>query len=384
MRAYRLYVAGGVAVNSPPGGTAGHPRGDGLHFDGLRRGRGFVAIIRSIVRVFDGMDEGFRGLLLGGLAWGAVLLGPAAAAADPVPPLRRISEPPTAREAPPDTLDVNPEPVNRVLAVVGDRAVTLREYRRQYGDVPVTRRRLDDLVNRHLLREAARDRDLMPDTGLMDRYVNRRMSEVRSRAGARFEAYLRRESRSETQFRQRVRRSVERQIIISRLVEEFFPDEGSDTVPAGVKVRARMIVVEDVATAWHLYRWLREDPRTSTWNRLFERYSQRMSPMGQHGDLGWFQWGHFHPKIEYRVFRLPLHGVSRPFSLKGRYAIVSPTGMRVMPDGATVSPGVLKAYRRYRQRFYREKLSSRLRDHYTVEIPPSVRRSFDGEPPERG
>lgn len=330
------------------------------------------------------MHDGLRGVLLGGMAWLVAASGFAGAAPEPLPPLRTVGAPPASMQGTPDTPDLDPEPVNRVLAVVGDQVVTLREYHRQYGDVPVTRKRLNDLVNRHLLREAARDRDLMPDTGMMDRYVNRRMSNIRSRAGGQLKAYLRRESQSETQFRRQVRRSVRRQIITSRLVREYFPEDRSDTMPAGVKVRARLIVVKDVATAWHLYRWLRMDPRSSTWNRLFDRYSQRLGLMGRHGDLGWFQWGHFHPEIEYRVFRLPLHGVSRPFALKGRYAIVSPTGMRVMPDGATVSPEVLQAYRRYRQRLYREKLSGRLREDYTVEIPPSVRRTLDGESPERG
>lgn len=315
------------------------------------------------------------GLLAGGAAWGAP---------EPVPPLRPAYEPePLAPSEPAPDLD--PRPINRVLAVVGGRAVTLRDYRDRYGDTRVTRDRLRRLVDRLLVAEAARDRDLLPDTGQVDRYVQRRLDAIRNRGADRFEQYLRRNDLSEDEFRRQLHERIRREIVTARLVNEFFPpDDRRDTRTAGAQVRARMMVVEELSRAWDLYRWLSRDPRTATWNRLFDRYSSRLGLMGEHGDLGWFHWGRFNSAIEYRVYRLPLHGISRPFPLRDRYAIVMPVGLRLEPDDASLDPDSLEAYRSYRRRFFQEELADRLRESYAVSIPPSVRRRLNSDAPERG
>lgn len=322
---------------------------------------------------------------LTGVLFGALLGGgPVWAAPETAPPLRPAYEP-DSPGAGPSAPDLDPRPINRVLAVVGSRAVTLRDYRNRYGDTRVTRDRLRSLVDRLLVAEAARDRDLLPDTGQVDRYVQQRMSAMRERAGSRFEQYLRRNDLSEDEFRRELHDRIRREIVTARLVNELFPsDDRRDTRTAGAQVRARLIVVEELSRAWDLYRWLNRDPRRATWNRLFDRHSARLGLMGEHGDLGWFHWGRFNPAIEYRVYRLPLHGISRPFSLRDRYAIVMPVGLRLEPDHGSLDPDALEAYEGYRRRFYQEELADRLREKYAVSIPPSVRRQLNSDAPERG
>ncbi len=320
------------------------------------------------------------GILLGTLLPGVSLGAPAR----PEPPLRPLDAEEPARTRSPDT-GLDPRPINRVLAVVGDRAVTMRDYQERYGESSLTRDRLRNLVDRLLLVQAARDRDLLPDTGQVDRLVQRRMDMMRERAGSRFRKFLRQRSLSEAEFRRRIRERIQREIVTSRLMREVYPsDDRRDTRPAGARVRARLILVESLPRAWDLYRWLNRDPRQSTWNRLFERYSVKLGRMGEGGDLGWFHWGQFSPAIEYRLYRLPLHAISRPFALRDRYAIVMPTGLRLDPEESSLDPDALEAYRGYRRRFLREELADRLRESYAVTIPPSVRRRMDDRPPERG
>lgn len=302
----------------------------------------------------------------------------------PAPPLRPLEAEQPARTRSADT-DLDPRPINRVLAVVGGRAVTMRDYQERYGESPLTRDRLRNLVDRLLLVRAARDRDLLPDTGQVDRLVQRRMEAMRERAGSRFRRFLRQRSLSEAEFRRRIRERVQREIVTSRLMREVYPsDDRRDTRPAGARVRARLILVESLPRAWDLYRWLSRDPRRSTWNRLFEEYSLKLGRMGKGGDLGWFHWGEFSSAIEYRLYRLPLNAISQPFALRDRYAIVRPTGVRLDPKGSSLDPDALEAYRRYRRRFLREELADRLRESYSVTIPPSVRRRLTDDAPERG
>lgn len=271
--------------------------------------------------------------------------------------------------------ETGPVPVNRILAVVGEQVLTMDEYQTRYGDTRLSQRRLRPLVNQMLLEKAASDREVSLSESRVDRLVNRQVDRM-SRAPGGLDRVLRREGLTESEYRGQLRRRLKKQGLESRLLPEFFPGlDNSDTRPASVSVRARLMLVDDVASAWRIYGWLNDQPSERTWNRLFDEYSRRMGLMGKYGDLGWFQWGHFNSKVEYRIFTLPLYAVSEPFPLQDGYALVYPTGYRFTPNE---SPGstARKAYRRYQRRYYREQLYDRLREDYPVSYPSSVRRQL--------
>lgn len=272
--------------------------------------------------------------------------------------------------------ETGPVAVNRVLAVVGEQVLTMGDYRKRYADTELTYARLRPLVNRMLLKEAARSRDVSFSESRLDRLVERQMQRFSSAPGG-LQRVLDQRGLTRDAYRRQLRRRIEKQALESRLLPEFFPalDE-SDTRPASVSVRARLILVDSVSRAWQIYDWLNDQPSELTWNRLFDRYSRQLSLMGSHGDLGWFQWGHFNRQVEYRIFKLPLYTVSKPFRLRNGYALVYPTGYRFTPD-KTPGKTALRAYRRYQRRYYRGKLYEKLRNNYSVNYPASVQRQLE-------
>ncbi len=178
---------------------------------------------------------------------------------------------------------------------------------------------------------------------------------------------------TEDQLRNQFRERIKQQSLESRVLSEYFPQiRSEDTRPAYVSVRARLMYLNSLDRAWYVYRWLQDQPSESTWNRLFDRHSRKISLMSDQGDLGWFHWGRFSPEIEYRIFRLPLYTVSRPFELRDGYALVYPTGYRLDPTNPKTSDSI-QVYQRYRRRFLLEKLYERLREEMNLVIPTSVR-----------
>ncbi|MFB6226796.1 MAG: peptidylprolyl isomerase [bacterium] len=272
--------------------------------------------------------------------------------------------------------NTGPVAVNRVLAVVGDQVLTMNDYTERYGDTKLSLRRLKPLVNRLLLRRAAKSNEVTLKESRLNQMVQQQIDRVSSAPGG-LSRLLRRRGMTKNDYRQQLRKRIEKQVLENRLLRQYFPGlQNPDTRPASVSVRARLMMVEDVATAWWVYGWLNDSPDEATWNQLFSTYSKRLSLMGNHGDLGWFRWGYFNREVEYRIYSLPLYAVSQPFKLRNGYALVYPTGYRFTPN---TQPGQKskRAYRRYRQRFYRDRLYDKLRQDFEVNYPSSVRADLE-------
>lgn len=270
-----------------------------------------------------------------------------------------------------------PIPVNRVLAVVNDRVITMQEYRAEHGDTVLTYGRLEPMIDRLLLLEAAGDTLLQKVEGRVDNLVERQLDRIRRQPGG-LERLLRMRGTTEEQLRDQFRKRIKQQSLESQVLSDYFPQiQNEDTRPAYVSVRARLMYVDSLDRAWNVYRWLQDQPSEGTWNRLFDRYSRKISLMGNHGDLGWIHWGRFSPEIEYRIFRLPLYTVSRPFELRDGYALVYPTGYRLDPTNPEASDSI-KVYRRYRRRYFVDRLYERLREEMNVVIPTSVSNQMGG------
>ncbi len=264
------------------------------------------------------------------------------------------------------------DPVDRLLCGVDTQVITMADYRARYGDTVLTYGRLEPMINQLLLLAEARNREISISQDRLDRLVEKQMDRLQKRSGG-IDSILRQRGLTEKQFRSQLRRRIKTKFLESRVLGEVFPAiRSQDTRPASVSVRARMILVDKLTEAWRLYRWMKSQPTKKTWNRLFENHSKKISLMGDHGDLGWFGWGQFNRKIEYRVFKLPLYTVSEPFRLQEGYALVYPTGFRRKSTLSEPSE-TFKAYRRYRSRFLREKLYDRLRREKSVIIPTSVK-----------
>jgi hypothetical protein len=265
-----------------------------------------------------------------------------------------------------------PVPVNRVLAVVNDRVITMQDYQREHGDTVLTYGRLEPMIDRLLLQEAAGDTLLRTVQGRVDDLVGRQIGRLRRQPGG-LERMLQMRGISEQELRNQLRERIKKQSLESRVLRDYFPQiQNEDTRPAYVSVRARLMYVDTLDEAWWIYRWLQDQPSETTWNTLFQEYSRKISLMGESGDLGWLHWGRFSPEIEYRIFRQPLYTVSRPFELRDGYALVYPIGYRLDPTNPEASDS-LQVYRRYRRRYLLDQLYDRLRQEMNVVIPASVR-----------
>lgn len=278
-------------------------------------------------------------------------------------------------EAVPDTPTRadKPVPVNRVIAVVDDRVLTMADYRAEHGDTVLTYGRLNPMIDRLLLLEAAERNEIEAPEDRIDKMVEQQLNRLGQQSGG-LERLLGERQLTERQFRNQLRRRLKKQALESRVLVDYYPEiRDQDTHPAYVSVRARLLYVDDMERAWKIYGWLQDQPTEATWNQLYERYSRKLSLMGSHGDLGWFNWGQFSRSIEYPVYKLPLYTVSRPFSLRDGYALVYPTAYRLDPTNPEASRS-LKVYRQYEQRYLLEQLYDRLRDELNVNVPASVER----------
>ena len=185
---------------------------------------------------------------------------------------------------------------------------------------------------------------------------------------------------SESEYRQQMHDRIRQQMTETRLISRLYPEaREADTRAAQVHARARLMLVENPARAWQIYGWLQDNPTEQTWNKLYQQYSKKIFLMDKNGDLGWFRWGHYDKKIEYRVFSQPLYSVSKPFPFRERYALVYPTGYRITRSDTTPQ-GARSTFQQFRQKYYREQLYQRLRRDYDVIYPTAVRRElgYDG------
>jgi hypothetical protein len=270
-----------------------------------------------------------------------------------------------------------PVPVNRVLAIVDDQVITMSDYRAEYGDTVLTYGRLEPLIDRSLILAESADRKISLPEGRLDRLVERQVSRMKQAPGG-LERMLRSRGLTEENFREGLRQRIKTRFLESRVLTRMYPQvQDGDTQSALVSVRARLMYVDNLRQAWRLYGWLQAQPTQETWNRLYENYSRKLGLMGEHGDLGWFQWGQYNRTIEYEVFKSPLYTVSHPFALRDGYAMIYPTGYRL--DPAIDNPSrAIKVFKRYRRRFYVDRMYERLRREQSVIIPTSVQDRLSG------
>jgi hypothetical protein len=271
--------------------------------------------------------------------------------------------------------------VNRVLAIVGDSVITLREYQEEFADTTLSKDRLEDLIDQTLINLAAADMGVSVSEQQARQLVDRRLEAMISSGGVEeFKQYLAAQNMTEDEFREQMLQQSQTEILLMRVLSRAFPEFSSpDTVTAAARVRARLMIIPEQKQAKKVFEKLQENPSEENWNRLYKKYSRPRWFVGENGRLGWFGWGSFHTEIEYRVFKLSLYGLSEPFEWRGDYLIVWKTGVKLPESGKRPSMEDLEYFEQLRQRYYQGKLLKMLREHYAVDIPDSVRRRLGGE-----
>jgi hypothetical protein len=268
--------------------------------------------------------------------------------------------------------------VNRILAVVENQAITMREYELEFGDTEVTRPRLNRLINRALIQQAGRESGIILDRARVRNFVDSRVQSIKQRGASAFDRFLRQRGITEAEYRSRLIQQIRNQRLRSRVLIRFYPQLAQpDTRAAQQLIKGRMMVLPDSGTAYEVYRALKQDPTMSTWDREFQEHSRKLGFMDENGELDWFTWGTYSREIEYRFFKNDLLRLSRPFQLRGQYALVIPTGFRLNTLARTASEDLFRLYESFRRRFYTEQLSERLRDRYSVNIPESVQQELN-------
>ncbi len=257
----------------------------------------------------------------------------------------------------------------------------MKHYRDRFGDTDLKTTRLRQLIEARMIQQRAREMEVLLQKQRVEAFVDDRIdSMVEENGSDAFDQYLRSQGWSREEYRLRLRSQIRDEMLRGRVIARTYPEvQDSDTYPAYRQIRARMILVEDSSTARSIHRNLSDSPAESTWNRMFEEHSLKLSFMGPHGDLGWFQWGHFDREIEYQIYRLPEYGFSEPFVVRGRYALVHRTGTRSVPNPQGDTGAVLRTEQRLRAHFYEDRLLRELRRRYSVVVPRSVRGQLDVE-----
>ncbi len=271
--------------------------------------------------------------------------------------------------------------VNRVLAIVGDSVITLREYQQKFADTTLVKERLEDLIDQTLINQAAADMGISVSEQQARQLVDRRLEAMIASGGKEeFRQYLAGKNMTEDKFRKKMLKQAQKEIILMRVLSRAFPEFSKpDTVAAASRVQARLMIIPDRKQAYKVFEKLQKNPSEENWNRLYQKHSRPRWFVGKNGNLGWFGWGSFHTEIEYRVFKLPLYGLSEPFEWRGDYLIVWKTGVKSPESGIKPSMKDLEYFEQLRQRYYQGKLLKSLREHYAVDIPDSVRRRLGGE-----
>lgn len=271
--------------------------------------------------------------------------------------------------------------VNRILAQVTDEAITLNDYREQYGDTEVTGEKLKLLIEKELIQAAADELKINIDDDRLQKLAKQRIGRLKQAEGIEsYHRYLEERELSEGEFKEQLKKQARNDQLVNSLLNFAFPDfSPGDTASnrkAPGQIRARMMLFSDSSTA---HRVLEQLNQGTPWATLYDSYSRKFSFLGTHGDLGWFTWGRFARPLEYSLYKLPLYGISDPIEFKNYYALIHKTGTRLHPPGATVSKKSSSRWTEYRLRDYREKLMDLLKSRYTVKIPDSLAAKLETE-----
>ncbi len=291
-------------------------------------------------------------------------------------PVPDVIEPrPEADEPPGDGM------LNRIFAHVGNRVISLADYRESYGTSKLEENKLRSLIEEKLLLLALDELEIQLDQREIERVIKDQVEQMKNAVGtAEFSRYLNQQGISKEDFtRLLVEQTISQQKLQTVLVTVFPELRPADTPTVGSrpsKIRGRLMLFPDQQMADTAYRQL---DREKNWRKVFNEYSRKLAFMGDYGDLGWFAWGNYAEEMEYTLFKLPLYGISQPFEFRGFYAIVQKTGTRLIPPWTEVDMRTLQRWEQYRFQHHKEKLLAKLWEHYKVKIPASL--EIDLQPP---
>ncbi|MFB6355313.1 MAG: hypothetical protein ABEJ65_02215, partial [bacterium] len=250
-----------------------------------------------------------------------------------------------------------PRAVNRILATVGDRAITLADYKRAFGTRKLTKSNLVTLIERWLIRESSRNFGIILQRDRVRRFVDEKLKKIKKRAGDRFSRLLKKKGMTLEEYRKTLEVSTRDRLLKDRVLVRHFPRVvRPDTGAAFKQVKARLMILPDSSTAWKVHRTLRDSPTLSTWEQLYEKHSQKPGFVDEGGRLDWFFWGHYNKTIEYEIFRHERWQLSDPFKVRGSWAIVLPAGNRLSPSPPPNFRQTLRTYKSYLRKKYSDQL----------------------------
>ncbi len=289
--------------------------------------------------------------------------------------------PPPADEAELEVFDRDPESavpyLDRILAVVENRVITLRDYRDAYGDSSLERGLLRDLIDETLIDVAVEFYGIADRRSEIEEFVDRQLEQQKSQPEE-FQQFLREQGTTEEEYRRMMRTEIEQTQLIQRLYPDLNPN-GSDT-GATVRNSARMMRFSEEETAREVYEQLGENPSLERWNELYEEHAIDQPFLGSHGELDWFGWGTYDSQLEYTLYSLPLYGVSEPVSWRGDYVLMYRQSVRLSPGSGEPDQSTRQYFDRYRTRLLQSHLPILLADEFTVHVPYSIREYLDDQP----
>ncbi len=271
------------------------------------------------------------------------------------------------------------EEINRLLAVVEDRVITLQEYRNYFDKEKLSRENLNRIIDEKII-EKALDEFITPaEEEEISNMVQMHLQRMKEREdGDQFQEDLQEEGLTEEEFIEQMISQEKEMILLQRL----FPEALRGIPDITTIVRGRLLTVENEKTAQKVHSKLSDTPTVENWNRLFQEYSVQnpFLDLKENGDLGWFHWRTHSETIEYPFFELSKYEVSEPFQAGNYYLIAFKTGSRSGVPGITPWPGMVASYEIYTRRLlenYRRKLPDILRENFTVRLPRSVVRKLN-------
>jgi len=293
-----------------------------------------------------------------------------------IPQLRTPSEETLQEiEAP---LTIEGEEINRLLAVVENKAITLQDYRQYFGDTDLTRENLDEIIDQKII-EIAMEK-IIPSRleEQISANIRQHVQRMKQQDGVEnFRRFLDQQQLTEEEFIEHLMRQEKSMFLLRRV----FPEAARAKPGITSITRGRLMIFESENTAQKVYNNLQDSPTLQTWKKMFENYSLKPSFLEEYGNLGWFNWGTRTREIEYQFFQLSQFEVSKPFKDDNHYMIAYKTGVRLSPPGQSPSPAIANAYeeltRRYFEENYQDKLPGRLRQQLTVIHPSSVIRELE-------
>ena len=322
-----------------------------------------------------------------------------------------------------------PEPgavVERVVAVVGDSAVTLTELQeyllvmRAQSDLPtdpaqmaeIEEEALGSLVDQLIVvQAAAQDSTLLPDDAEIESRASELLEETTRRMGgaASFREALTKEGMTQAEYRrqleQRIRREQIQQfffrtrlrdappvVVTEADMREVFEARGSTaTHPELLALRQAIVSPAPSDSAWAAVKVLADSliVRLSAgeeFEALAKEYSMDGAAEGG-GDLGWFRRGQMVREFEEAAFRLPIGRVSdpvrsqfgwhiirieraRPGEVNARHILLRPEGGLAANERALTTANEIA--RRLHAGQEMPALLNEFRDQLDAEIPDSV------------